>query len=63
MMCLLACETDKGAANRLNESLAQYVEPRIGTAYCRCFHFAPETLTFGMAKPAPATLITMIEKT
>ncbi len=37
------------------ESLIQYVEPRIGTAHCRWFHFAPGALPFGLAKPAAAT--------
>lgn len=37
------------------ESLTQYVEPRIGTAHCRWFHFAPGSLPFGLAKPAAAT--------
>ncbi len=37
------------------ESLVQYVEPRIGTAHCRWFHFAPGALPFGMAKPASST--------
>ena len=37
------------------ESLTQYVEPRIGTAHCRWFHFAPGAMPFSMAKPAPAT--------
>ena len=36
-------------------SLRQYVEPRIGTAHCRYFHFAPGSLPFGMAKPGPST--------
>ena len=36
-------------------SLRQYVEPRIGTAHCRYFHFAPGALPFGMAKPGPST--------
>lgn len=35
--------------------LRQYVEPRIGTAHCRYFHFAPGALPFGMAKPGPST--------
>ncbi|MEA5258361.1 GH92 family glycosyl hydrolase [Arcicella aquatica] len=44
----------------LNSSLAQTspideVEPRIGTAHCRWFHFAPGALPFGMAKPGPST--------
>lgn len=37
------------------EDLTQYVEPRIGTAHCRYFHFAPGALPFGMAKPGPST--------
>jgi len=36
-------------------SLTQYVEPRIGTAHCRAFHFAPGSMPFGMAKPGPST--------
>ena len=34
---------------------SQYVEPRIGTAHCRYFHFAPGAMPFGMAKPGPST--------
>lgn len=41
--------------NVQKESLTQYVEPRIGTAHCRWFHFAPGAQPFGLAKPAPAT--------
>ena len=37
------------------ERLVDYVEPRIGTAHCRYFHFAPGSLPFGMAKPGPST--------
>lgn len=37
------------------EELSQYVEPRIGTAHCRWFHFTPGSMPFGMAKPAPST--------
>ena len=37
------------------QSLTEYVEPRIGTAHCRWFHFSPGAFPFGMAKPAPAT--------
>ncbi|RJV08732.1 glycoside hydrolase family 92 protein [Bacteroides sp. AF34-31BH] len=36
-------------------SLVDYVEPRIGTAHCRWFHFAPGAMPFGLAKPGPAT--------
>lgn len=39
----------------LKEELSQYVEPRIGTAHCRWFHFTPGAMPFGMAKPAPST--------
>ena len=38
-----------------SEDFTQYVEPRIGTAHCRYFHFAPGALPFGMAKPGPST--------
>ena len=37
------------------ENLINYVEPRIGTAHCRYFHFAPGALPYGMAKPGPST--------
>lgn len=37
------------------EELSQYVEPRIGTAHCRWFHFAPGSMPFGLAKPGPST--------
>lgn len=37
------------------KSLVSYVEPRIGTAHCRSFHFAPGAMPFGMAKPGPST--------
>ncbi len=37
------------------EDLTQYVDPLIGTAHCRWFHFAPGAVPFGMAKPGPST--------
>lgn len=37
------------------EDLTTYVEPRIGTAHCRWFHFTPGAVPFGMAKAAPST--------
>ncbi len=37
------------------EALSTYVEPRIGTAHCRWFHFTPGAMPFGMAKPGPST--------
>lgn len=38
-----------------DEMLSAYVEPRVGTAHCRWFHFTPGAVPFGMAKPAPST--------
>lgn len=52
LLTLTAC-TQKQAEQA--EDLTQYVEPRIGTAHCRYFHFAPGSLPFGMAKPGPST--------
>ena len=37
------------------ESLTGYVDPFIGTAHCRWFHFTPAAVPFGMAKVAPST--------
>lgn len=33
----------------------KYVDPDIGTAHCRWFHYTPGAQPFGMAKPAPST--------
>ncbi len=44
-----------GSTAQPSTSLLQYVEPRIGTAHCRSFHFAPGSMPFGMAKPGPST--------
>jgi len=33
----------------------QYIDPNIGTAHCRWFHYTPGAMPFGMAKPAPST--------
>ena len=52
---LLACNTQNKQPEIEQEPLSQYVEPRIGTAHCRWFHFAPGAKPFGMAKPGPAT--------
>ncbi len=52
---LTGCTSSDKPVNLEKESLTQYVEPRIGTAHCRWFHFAPGALPFGLAKPAPAT--------
>ncbi|MBQ8454436.1 MAG: GH92 family glycosyl hydrolase [Bacteroidaceae bacterium] len=50
---LFACTL--GSMAQPSTSLLQYVEPRIGTAHCRSFHFAPGSMPFGMAKPGPST--------
>ncbi len=58
-LCLLSvimgCSSPRTLETNSPENLSQYVEPRIGTAHCRWFHFAPGALPFGLAKPAPAT--------
>ncbi len=52
---LISCDTALRKTDTTQESLTQYVEPRIGTAHCRWFHFAPGAKPFGLAKPGPAT--------
>lgn len=51
MLSLLIC----ACTDKVSEDYTSYVEPRIGTAHCRWFHFTPGALPFGMAKPAPST--------
>lgn len=51
----VACLFASSEKARPQEELSQYVEPRIGTAHCRWFHFTPGAMPFGMAKPAPST--------
>lgn len=60
LLAFCACMTTLGCQDRLvqqqeKELLCQYVEPRIGTAHCRWFHFAPGSLPFGLAKPGAST--------
>lgn len=43
------------AMSAADKNLTRYVDPRIGTAHCRAFHFAPGAMPFGMAKPGPST--------
>lgn len=50
-----ACSVPSSVEGTADEPLSPYVEPRIGTAHCRWFHFAPGALPFGLAKPGPAT--------
>lgn len=52
---LTACSTKGQTGTTEQESLTQYVDPLIGTAHCRWFHFTPGALPFGLAKPASAT--------
>ena len=51
----ISCNSMNKETDTPQESLTQYVEPRIGTAHCRWFHFAPGAKPFGLAKPGPAT--------
>lgn len=53
LLGIIACSVSE--KNTPLEELSQYVEPRIGTAHCRWFHFTPGAMPFGMAKPAPST--------
>ena len=56
IICLVALfASTLGAMAQAPTSLVQYVEPRIGTAHCRAFHFAPGSMPLGMAKPGPST--------
>lgn len=54
-VALSGCATSSEGKDAMPEELSAYVEPRIGTAHCRWFHFAPGAIPFGMAKPAPST--------
>lgn len=38
-----------------SKKTSDYVNPYIGTAHCRWFHFTPGAVPFAMAKPAPST--------
>lgn len=40
---------------QVSTNLTQFVDPNIGTAHCRWFHYTPGAVPFGMAKPAPST--------
>lgn len=44
-----------GGTAHAQKDFTQYVDPTIGTAHCRWFHYTPGALPFGMAKPAPST--------
>lgn len=51
---LLLVSVSHLSAQEKNDPVA-YVDPLIGTAHCRWFHFAPGASPFGMAKPGPST--------
>lgn len=53
--CLQLTGCSTAADNAAGKGVSQYVEPRIGTAHCRWFHFAPGAMPFGLAKPGPST--------
>ncbi|ANH83855.1 alpha-mannosidase [Niabella ginsenosidivorans] len=48
--CVLFCRQSMA-----QKDFTQFVDPSIGTAHCRWFHYTPGALPFGMAKPAPST--------
>lgn len=52
-LLMMSCATE--SRNGGKATVSQNVEPRIGTAHCRWFHFAPGAMPFGMAKPGPST--------
>jgi len=52
--CLLVFSAT-GLSAQDTADLTRYVDPLIGTAHCRWFHFTPGAAPFGMAKPAPST--------
>lgn len=41
--------------SQANKELLSYVNPEIGTAHSRWFHYSPGAVPFGMAKPGPST--------
>ena len=49
------CACNRTNPTSVSDDLSRYVEPRIGTAHCRWFHFAPGSMPYGMAKPGPST--------
>ena len=52
---ILTCSIFLSLTSCGGESLTNYVDPQIGTAGCRWFHFTPGAVPFGMAKLAPST--------
>src|SRR5687768_15932575 len=52
---LLTVISITNAEAQSGKKLLKYVDPKIGTAHSRWFHFTPGAMPFGMAKPAPST--------
>jgi predicted alpha-1,2-mannosidase len=50
LFVIVGCDSENAT-----KDFTQYVDPYIGTAHCRWFHFTPGAQPFGMAKPAPST--------
>jgi predicted alpha-1,2-mannosidase len=51
-ICFVSCSQSLYAQTK---PFIQWVDPNIGTAHCRWFHYTPGAVPFGMAKPAPST--------
>jgi predicted alpha-1,2-mannosidase len=52
-LIIVLCSLSKNLSAQ--KDYTQFVDPEIGTAHCRWFHFTPGAIPFGMAKPAPST--------
>ncbi len=55
LTCLIGATASCDTPETIGQWYPRFVEPRIGTAHCRYFHFAPGAMPFGMAKPGPST--------
>lgn len=55
LTCLIGATASCDTPETIDQWYPRFVEPRIGTAHCRYFHFAPGAMPFGMAKPGPST--------
>ena len=55
LTCLIGAAESCDTPETIGQWYPRFVEPRIGTAHCRYFHFAPGAMPFGMAKPGPST--------
>jgi predicted alpha-1,2-mannosidase len=55
LVVLFAIAIVHSSQAQVTKDYTQFVNPNIGTAHCRWFHYTPGAVPFGMAKPAPAT--------